>query len=73
MSNPTAAGGPPARNRTEAPPRPAPALGTGTSNPARRYLEGDGRRTRVVATIGPASDNPGTLRAMQDAGMDVAR
>jgi pyruvate kinase len=51
------------------------SLGPGPrkSNPTRRYLEDDGRRTRVVATIGPASDQPATLSAMQDAGMDVAR
>lgn len=31
------------------------------------------RRTRVVATIGPASSDPATLAAMVAAGMDVAR
>ena len=31
------------------------------------------RRTKIVATIGPASDDPATLAAMMDAGMDVAR
>lgn len=31
------------------------------------------RRTKIVATIGPASDDEATLRAMVDAGMDVAR
>ena len=31
------------------------------------------RRTKIVATIGPASDDPATLRAMIDAGMDMAR
>ncbi len=31
------------------------------------------RRTKIVATIGPASDDPGTLRKMIAAGMDVAR
>jgi len=31
------------------------------------------RRTKIVATIGPASDAPSTLRAMAAAGMDVAR
>lgn len=31
------------------------------------------RRTKIVATIGPASDDPVTLRAMARAGMDVAR
>jgi pyruvate kinase len=31
------------------------------------------RRTKVVATIGPASDSPESLRAMMLAGMDVAR
>jgi len=46
---------------------------TGRSNPTRRFLEDGGRRTRVVATIGPASDSPATMSAMQDAGMDVAR
>jgi pyruvate kinase len=31
------------------------------------------RRTKIVATIGPASRDPQTLRAMVEAGMDVAR
>jgi pyruvate kinase len=31
------------------------------------------RRTRVVATVGPASSDPATLAAMVAAGMDVAR
>lgn len=31
------------------------------------------RRTKIVATIGPASDAPAMLRAMAAAGMDVAR
>ena len=31
------------------------------------------RRTKIVATIGPASDSPELLRALIDAGMDVAR
>ena len=30
-------------------------------------------RTKVVATIGPASDDPATLTALVEAGMDVAR
>ncbi|HET9058624.1 MAG TPA: pyruvate kinase [Acidimicrobiales bacterium] len=47
--------------------------GTSKSSPSRRYLEDNTRRTRVVATIGPASDSIETLSAMQDAGMDVAR
>ncbi len=41
--------------------------------PTRHCLGDEKRRTRVVATIGPASDAPATLAAMQDAGMDVAR
>jgi pyruvate kinase len=31
------------------------------------------RRTKIVATIGPASRDPETLRRLMDAGMDVAR
>jgi pyruvate kinase len=31
------------------------------------------RRTKIVATIGPASDTTGTLTAMAEAGMDAAR
>ncbi|MCU0310446.1 MAG: pyruvate kinase [Acidimicrobiales bacterium] len=31
------------------------------------------RRTKIIATIGPASDNAATLRSMIDAGMDIAR
>lgn len=34
---------------------------------------GSDRRTKIVATIGPACDNPETLAAMLRAGMDVAR
>lgn len=34
---------------------------------------GAGRRTKIVATIGPASDAVSTLEAMAAAGMDVAR
>ncbi|MGH9107047.1 MAG: pyruvate kinase [Acidimicrobiales bacterium] len=44
-----------------------------SSSPHRRYLDESGRRTRVVATVGPASDRPEILAAMQAAGMDVAR
>ncbi|MHB1498574.1 MAG: pyruvate kinase [Acidimicrobiales bacterium] len=49
------------------------SLSNEKSTPTRRYLSSAGRRTRVVATIGPASDSPAVLAAMQDAGMDVAR
>lgn len=31
------------------------------------------RRTKIIATIGPASDDEGTLKDMIEAGMDVAR
>lgn len=31
------------------------------------------RRTKIVATLGPASNDPKTLRAMLDAGVDVVR
>lgn len=31
------------------------------------------RRTKIVATLGPASEDPQTLRKMIDAGLDVAR
>jgi pyruvate kinase len=31
------------------------------------------RRTKIVATIGPASRDPDTLARMIEAGMDVAR
>lgn len=31
------------------------------------------RRTKIVATIGPASDSPAMLRALIESGMDVAR
>ena len=31
------------------------------------------RRTKIVATIGPASDSPGVIRGLLEAGMDVAR
>ena len=31
------------------------------------------RRTKIVATLGPASDRPGVLEALLDAGVDVCR
>ncbi|MCL2402578.1 MAG: pyruvate kinase, partial [Oscillospiraceae bacterium] len=31
------------------------------------------RKTKIVATLGPSTDNPDVLRAMLNAGMDVAR
>src|SRR3954468_655832 len=31
------------------------------------------RRTKIMATIGPASDDPAILRGLIDAGMDAAR
>ena len=31
------------------------------------------RKTKIICTIGPASETEETLRAMMDAGMDVAR
>ena len=31
------------------------------------------RRTRIVATLGPATDGPGVLESMLDLGLDVAR
>ena len=31
------------------------------------------RRTKIVATLGPATDEPGVLEAMVRAGLDVAR
>jgi pyruvate kinase len=46
-------------------PQPAPKALLGDS--------GDPRRTKIVATIGPASRDPETLALMVDAGMDVAR
>ena len=38
-----------------------------------RTLDVMGRRTKIVATIGPASDSPQVLAGLMDAGMDVAR
>ena len=31
------------------------------------------RRSKIIATIGPASENARTLKGMIEAGMDVAR
>jgi len=36
-------------------------------------LEGKRRRTKIVCTIGPASESPQTLEALMQAGMNVAR
>ena len=48
---------------------------TGCDNVVRRApsVRGVERRTKVVATVGPASDDPATLTAMIAAGMDMAR
>jgi pyruvate kinase len=43
-----------------------------TRRPAARKIE-PRRRTKIVATIGPASDSPDNLRRLILAGMDVAR
>ncbi len=52
------------------------------SDPIRAPLERAGirnggivvhRRTRIVATLGPATDRPGVLEALLEAGLDVAR
>ena len=32
-----------------------------------------GRRTKIVATLGPATDDPGVIAGMVEAGLDVAR
>ena len=37
------------------------------------YIERMSRKTKIICTIGPASETEETLRAMMDAGMDVAR
>lgn len=37
------------------------------------YMERMSRKTKIICTIGPASETEETLRAMMDAGMDVAR
>jgi len=50
---------------------PAPAfIAEASARPRRRTLA---RRTRIVATIGPACDDAAVLGAMAEAGMDVAR
>ena len=36
-------------------------------------VEGTGRKTKIVCTIGPASESPQILEALIKAGMDVAR
>lgn len=51
-------------------PHPMSASGTIRLQHAPGYRR---RRTKIVATIGPASDSPEILRAMVAAGMDVAR
>jgi pyruvate kinase len=43
-----------------------------SASPIKRTTGGE-RRTKIVATIGPASSAEGTLRALLEAGMNVAR
>ena len=38
-----------------------------------RQMDSAGRRTKILATLGPASDNESTLRGMIAAGMDAVR
>lgn len=47
--------------------------GGGRAPAADGSRDGRNRRTKIVATIGPASEAPATLEAMIDAGMDMAR
>lgn len=55
-------------------PRPTVAGSRFLHEVAARATQRSGRRrTRIVATIGPASDGPAALSAMAEAGMDVAR
>src|ERR1700737_1300295 len=62
--------------RTRCAPR-THACGTGAStSPVSDFADrypGSMRRTKIVATIGPASRAPETLLRMVEAGMDVAR
>src|SRR3954454_2333430 len=52
----------------------APRRGSGERSPhAAASLSGVNRRTKIVATIGPASRDPETLVRMVEAGLDVAR
>ncbi|OWY61166.1 hypothetical protein B7486_65225, partial [cyanobacterium TDX16] len=44
---------------------------TGWDRPRYRGLVS--RRTKIIATIGPASDSPAVLQGLVEAGMDVAR
>lgn len=45
----------------------------GASGPGTLIAMTTERRTKIIASIGPASESPEMLRAMIDAGMDVAR
>src|ERR1700680_5232433 len=47
-------------------------MASSAQGPPDRYLPSM-RRTKIVATIGPASREPATLLRMIEAGMDVAR
>ena len=63
------------REKREARDRPLllPSLPRGAPWRGARYRASDMRRTKIVATIGPASREPDTLLRMVNAGMDVAR
>jgi len=51
-------------------PRPENAHPAGSGRPARPPA---GRRTKIICTLGPASSSPERVRALVEAGMDVAR
>jgi len=57
--------GPPVRGRTS-----SAATGSPVSLKA---VDGDARRTKIVATLGPASGSQETIRALAEAGMDAVR
>src|SRR5262249_38038254 len=59
------------RSTPEAPEPPSHHEPATTLIPLRRPIMA--RRTRIVATLGPATDHPGVLEALLDAGVDVVR
>ena len=64
------------RRASTAPPDPSIPLtppASSFASPTASLMTRPSRRTRIVCTLGPATDSPEAIRALVEAGMDVAR
>ncbi len=54
-------------------PERADAAGAGAEHPSSRFVRARTPRTKIVGTLGPSSNTPEGVRALIEAGLDVAR